>query len=82
MTGADIARELGLAAIPIPGGLVRAAARAVTRLPLPAQAGWLEAAAQPSIMDTSKAKRELGWQPRYTGAEALRDTIRRLTRAR
>ena len=80
VTGADIARELGLAAIPIPGGLVRAAARAVTRLPLPAQAGWLEAAAQPSIMDTTKAKRELGWQPRYTGAEALRDTIRQLTR--
>ena len=31
MTGADIARELGLAAIPIPGGLVRAAARAISR---------------------------------------------------
>jgi nucleoside-diphosphate-sugar epimerase len=78
MTGADIARQLGLAAIPIPGGLVRAAARAVTTLPLPPQAEWLEAATQPSIMDTTKAKRELGWQPRYTSIQALRDTIQHL----
>jgi nucleoside-diphosphate-sugar epimerase len=79
MTVVDIARELGLAAIPIPGGLVRAAARTITFLPLPAQAEWLEAAAQPSIMDVTKAKRELGWQPRYTSTQALRDTIERLT---
>jgi nucleoside-diphosphate-sugar epimerase len=78
-SGVDIARELGLAAIPIPGRLVRAAARAITSLPLPLQAQWLEAATQPTIVDTTKAKRELGWQPRYGSTEALRDTIRRLT---
>jgi len=27
-------------------------------------------------MDTSRAKAELGWQPRYTGMEALQDTLR------
>jgi nucleoside-diphosphate-sugar epimerase len=80
MTGVDIARELGLAAVPIPGGLVRAAARTITRLPLPPQAEWLEAATQPAIMDTTKARRELGWQPRYTSTQALRDTIQHLTR--
>jgi nucleoside-diphosphate-sugar epimerase len=79
MTGVDIARELGLAAIPIPGGLVRAAARAITSLPLPPQAEWLEAATQPSIMDATKAKRELGWQPRYSSTQALRDTIQHFT---
>jgi hypothetical protein len=26
-------------------------------------------------MDTTKAKRELGWRPRYTGLEALRATV-------
>jgi nucleoside-diphosphate-sugar epimerase len=26
-------------------------------------------------MDTSKARRELGWEPRYTGLEALRATL-------
>jgi nucleoside-diphosphate-sugar epimerase len=79
ITGVDIARELGLAAIPIPGGLVRAAARTITLLPLPPQGEWLEAATQPAIMDTTKARRELGWQPRYTSTQALRDTIQHLT---
>jgi nucleoside-diphosphate-sugar epimerase len=80
VTGAEIARQLGLVAVPIPGRLVRAAARVMISMPLPPQAQWLEAAAQPSIVETTKAKRELGWQPRYTSAEALRDTIQRLTR--
>jgi nucleoside-diphosphate-sugar epimerase len=79
MTGADIARELGLVALPIPAGLVQAAARALIRSPLPRQAEWLEAATQPTIVDTTKAKRQLGWQPRYTSAEALRDTLQHLT---
>ena len=78
MTGADIARELGLVAISIPAGLVQGAARAALHLPLPRQAEWLEAATQPAIMDTTKAKRELGWHPRYTSAEALRDTLQHL----
>jgi nucleoside-diphosphate-sugar epimerase len=82
MTGAEVARELGLAAIPFPGGLVRGAARAVLRLPVPTppQAEWLEAVTQPAIMDATKAKRELGWEPRYTSVEALRDTLRHLGR--
>jgi nucleoside-diphosphate-sugar epimerase len=29
----------------------------------------------PAIMDTTKAKRELGWSPRYSGLEALRATL-------
>jgi nucleoside-diphosphate-sugar epimerase len=79
MTGPEIARQLGFAAIRIPDGLVRAAARAVARLPLPPQGEWVEAAAQPAIIDSAKARRQLGWQPRYTSSEALRDTIQRLT---
>ena len=51
------------------------------RIPLPSfappAAEWVEAASHPAIMDTTKAKRELGWEPRYTGLEALRETIRR-----
>jgi nucleoside-diphosphate-sugar epimerase len=79
LTGTDVARELGLAALPVPAGLTSAAARALTRLPqlpfLPPAVEWVEAATRPSIMDASKAKRELGWRPRYTSLEALRDTI-------
>ena len=79
VTAADIARELGWLAIPIPAGLVRATARAVMHVPLPPQAEWLEAATQPAVMDTTKAKLELGWRPRYTTVEALRDTLKRFT---
>ncbi len=32
----------------------------------PPAAEWVEAISHPSIMDASKAKRELGWKPRYT----------------
>ena len=28
------------------------------------------------ILDTTKAKRELGWTPRYSAVDALRDTVR------
>jgi nucleoside-diphosphate-sugar epimerase len=40
-------------------------------------AQWVEAASHPAIMDTSRAKNELGWVPRYTALETLRDTVRR-----
>jgi nucleoside-diphosphate-sugar epimerase len=79
LTGTDVARELGLAALPVPAARACAAARTLIRLPqlpfLPPAVEWVEAAARPSIMDAGKARRELGWRPRYTGLEALRDTI-------
>jgi nucleoside-diphosphate-sugar epimerase len=80
LTGSDVVRELGLAPVPVPGGPVRAAARAVSSLPtppfVPPAAEWLEAVSHPAIMDASKAKRELGWKPRCTSREALQDTVR------
>ncbi|GAB3304952.1 NAD-dependent epimerase/dehydratase family protein [Geodermatophilus aquaeductus] len=76
LTAADVAREYGAVPLPLPAGPAQLAARAVSRLPfLPPVAEWVEAASHPAIMDTSKAKRELGWQPRYTGLEALRATL-------
>jgi len=80
LTGADVARELGLAPVPIPAGVVHAAARAATALPkppfAPPVAEWVEAVSHPAIVDTRKAKEELGWRPSYSGLEALRETIR------
>lgn len=79
LTGADIARELGLAPVPFPGRIVHGAARAAAALPqppfAPPAAQWVEAASHPAIMDTSKAKEELGWSPEYTAIEALRATL-------
>jgi nucleoside-diphosphate-sugar epimerase len=77
LTTADVAREFGLIPLPLPAGPAHLAARAVASLPfLPPAAQWVEAASHPAIMDTTRAKRDLGWVPRFTALEALRDTLR------
>jgi nucleoside-diphosphate-sugar epimerase len=79
LSGTEVAREFGVVPLPVPGGPVQAAARAVSALPLPSFAPpvteWAEALSHPAIMDASKAKDELGWRPRFTSIEALRDTL-------
>ena len=76
---ADFARELGLRPITLPSRPLQRAARrlAGVRLPsrLPPMASWAEAVSHASIVDTTKAKSELGWTPRYSAAETLRATI-------
>jgi len=77
VTASDVAREFGALSIPLPAGPAQAAARAFSRLPfLPPAAEWVEAAGRPVIMDTTKARERLSWRPRYSGLEALRDTLR------
>lgn len=77
ITVVDVARELGLRAVRLPGGPVAALARGVAKLPyLPSRAQWVEAFSHPAIMDTTKAKTQLGWRPRHTAIESLRSTIR------
>jgi nucleoside-diphosphate-sugar epimerase len=80
LSATEVARELGVVPIPMPAGPVQAAARGIAALPglpgMPPVTEWVEALSHPPIMDTAKAKRELGWSPRYTGVEALRDTLR------
>jgi nucleoside-diphosphate-sugar epimerase len=80
VTAADVVRELGFTPITVPADLAQSAARAASQIPLPSFAPpaseWIEAATHPAIMDTGKAKRELGWSPHHTALEALRDTLR------
>jgi nucleoside-diphosphate-sugar epimerase len=79
LTAADVVRELGLLPVPLPAAPAHAAARAIAALPfLPPATQWPGAVSHPAIMDTTRAKRELGWAPRYTALEALRDTLQRL----
>ncbi len=73
----DIARAIGLRPVRLPGGPVAALARGIAKLPyLPSSAQWVEALSHPAIMDTTKARTELGWRPRYTATESLRSTFR------
>jgi nucleoside-diphosphate-sugar epimerase len=80
VTGADLVREVGLLPLPIPGRLVHTVARAAAAIPRPRFAppaiDWVEAASHPAIMDTTKARNELGWRPKYTALETLRETLR------
>jgi nucleoside-diphosphate-sugar epimerase len=77
LTAADVARELGLVVLPAPRRPVQLAARLLAAVPFaPPIAGWAEAVSHPAIMDTAKARRELGWRPRHSGLQALRDSLR------
>jgi nucleoside-diphosphate-sugar epimerase len=77
ISSVEVARELGVVPLPLPEGPSRAAARLLSRLPvpMPAAATWVEAASQPAIMDTTRARTELGWKPEHTALEALRDAL-------
>ena len=77
ITAADIARQLGMLPLPLPARPAQLIAQRIAAVPfLPSIAQWVEAASHPAIMDTTRAKRELGWVPRFTAIEALRDTLR------
>lgn len=77
LSAVDVAREFGFLPIRLPAGPTHAAARAASKVPLlPSFLEWVEAASHPAVMDTARAKAELGWTPRYSSLEALRDTLR------
>ncbi len=62
---------------PVSPRLTQAAARGLAALPfLPPVAQWVEAASHPAIMDITRAKEELGWVPKFTALETLRETVR------
>jgi nucleoside-diphosphate-sugar epimerase len=79
VSAVDVAREIGVRPLSFPGGLARTAARAAAAIPMlpfvPPAVEWVEALAHPAIMDTSRAKKDLGWSPRFSALEALRATL-------
>ena len=69
-----LASTLGAARLPLHPGLARAAAGASFRLRLqPTEPGWLDMGLGVPLMDTSRAQRELGWEPRRTAIEAFEE---------
>lgn len=73
-------RDSGRTHVPVPFSplkpLVKAAHRAHL---LPMDEGWLEMAQHAPVMDTTRAKTELGWEPRITAADALDELIEGLS---
>jgi UDP-glucose 4-epimerase len=67
-----MASLLGGRRVRVPAGLVRRAAAISWRLGLqPTEPGWVDMGMAAPVMDTSRARTELGWTPRHDAADAL-----------
>lgn len=76
VTVSDLAHELGWHAVPTPRSTVGVAAEIIALLPfLPDRAAWVEALRRPVLMDASRARKQLEWNPRYDAAQTLRAMI-------
>jgi UDP-glucose 4-epimerase len=76
LTLKQVADELGWYSIPVPELAMDAVAELVARLSfLPSQAQWIAALREPVIMDTAKARKQLGWRPKHDALDTLRQTI-------
>jgi nucleoside-diphosphate-sugar epimerase len=68
----DVAKALGGRAVRVPAVAASAASAAISRVPLvPSMLEWLHTARTSMVMDTTKAKTQLGWRPVNTSAQAL-----------
>ena len=72
----EIGRILNARPVPVPGGLARVGARLswLSRLQ-PVPEGWLDLARNVPIMDTTRARTELGWTPQRGADEALLELL-------
>lgn len=69
---ADVAKALGGRSVRVPAPAASAASAAISKLPVvPSMAEWLHAARTSVVMDTGKARRQLGWRPMHSSAETL-----------
>jgi UDP-glucose 4-epimerase len=69
---ADVARALGGRPVRVPSVAATAASAAIARVPrVPSMLEWLHTARTSMVMDTTKAKTQLGWRPLHTAAETL-----------
>ncbi|MFL5836695.1 MAG: NAD-dependent epimerase/dehydratase family protein [Solirubrobacteraceae bacterium] len=76
LTVSDLASEMGYYAVPVPELAVEATAAITARLPfMPPEAAWIQAFRVPAIMDTTKARKQLGWRPKHSGRDALRAMV-------
>src|SRR3954470_10486430 len=76
LTLSDGADELGWYSVPAARAGVKATADALTRLPLvPDSVSWLHTVRKPVLMKTERAKKQLGWKPKYTAKQTLKEMV-------
>jgi UDP-glucose 4-epimerase len=72
----ELARALGARPVPIPRGVLRGGAALAYGLRLqPSEPGWVDMAFSIPIMDTTRARTELGWSPQHSSTNALLDLL-------
>jgi UDP-glucose 4-epimerase len=72
----QLARIFGARRLRMPAPLLRAGAAATYKLRLqPSEPGWLDMGLEVPLMDTTRARRELGWTPAASAVEALEDLL-------
>jgi nucleoside-diphosphate-sugar epimerase len=72
----ELGRLLGARPVPVPGAVLRAGAAVTWHLRLqPSSPGWVDMALSVPLLDTTRAREELGWQPKRTAGEALLELL-------
>lgn len=72
----ELGRIFNARTFPLPGGLARAGAGLAWGLRLtPVSPGWVDLALSIPIMDTTRAREKLGWEPQYDAGATLLDEI-------
>jgi UDP-glucose 4-epimerase len=72
----SLSRTLKARKVPVPPRLLRAAAAAAWRLRLqPTPEGWVDMGLQVPLLDEQRARRELGWTPKFGADEALLELL-------
>ena len=72
----ELGRTLGAKPVPVPAKALRVFADASWRAHAqPTPAGWVDLAVGVPVLDTTRARTELGWQPTRTSGEALRELL-------
>ena len=83
MEAADLAAAVGGVRLPIPAGLARRLVDVAYRARIsPTGSAWIDMAAHPVVVDTTRAREELGWVPKYDTRTALEDMLNRYRAAR
>lgn len=77
LTPQELGRILGAKRIlPVPMRLLHAVVDVTWRARIqPTDSGWVEMAAGAPIMDTSRAERILGWEPRVSSIDAVKEVL-------
>lgn len=79
---ARIAGLVGARPVPLSPRFVRAAAYLTWKLRLqPTPPGWLDMGLRCPLMDCSRARTELGWEPKFTAEEAVLELLKGMARS-